>query len=323
MIDPPTCEETGTGTETCKNCGLTLNRTIKAKGHDWKNTRIIREATCAKEGKADAECRTCGKTGTRTLKKKDHTIESWTITKQATENAKGTRKGVCEECGKKITEKFEFVPGDVAIYTTRAKVNLRNGAGTGNKQMGQVAKKGTYLGQLRESQADKDGVVWYKVKYKNKLCWVMSDYADARVDTSDLTKERQPAYIGKELSNIFLQSFEPVVKAMDLEGADDFEYSGDALRFDGENYIENIELTGEGYSIYGVKVGDKIKNALSTLKKKNLILSSDSDDEYTYRIPALPGALAVGDDGCCGYLTVIVSSDNKVEELRLSADLPD
>ena len=110
---------------------------------------------------------------------------------------------------------------------------------------------------------------------------------------------------------------------MDLEGADDFEYSGDALRFDGKNYIENIELTGEGYSIYGVKVGDKIKNALSTLKKKNLILSSDSDDEYTYRIPALPGALAVGDDGCCGYLTVIVSSDNKVEELRLSADLPD
>ena len=324
IFQDATCTMDGTRYEVCKNCGKELLRTIAAKGHSWRNTHVIKEATCTQEGKAEAVCTECGEKGTRTLKKVAHTCTEWTVTKQATEKSKGTRTSICDVCGKKVTEQFDFVPGDIAIYTTHSKVNLRAGAGKGNKQMGQVAKKGTYLGQLYESAPDKNGTVWFKVKYKDKFRWVMSDYAEARVET-DTTKERIPQSTGTELTSYFLMSSSSAVETLGLEETSTqevaiSEWQNDALYISGEPYVEQIVLFGEGYSLYGVKVGGKIKDALKILAKKNLVLTQEHADEYIYRIPALPDALAVDDAGFCGSLCVMVGADNTVTEIRLYSD---
>lgn len=327
IIQDATCDRTGTRSDVCEACGKELLHTIPPKGHSWRNTRIIREATCTKTGKAEAACTQCGKEGTLTLKKLPHTCSEWTITRQATEKSKGTRTSVCEVCGKKVTEKFDYVPGDIAIYTTRSKVNLRSGAGKNTKQMGQVAKKGTYLGQLYEAKADKDGAIWYKVKYKEKFRWVMSDYAQARVET-DPAKERLPQATGTELTNYFLKSTVTVAAMLELaeaaeEDAVSSEWENDAVCLSGDPFVEQIILSGEGYSLYGVKVGEKRKTAMKTLAKKNLVLTEDDEDQLTYRIPALPDALAVDKDGFCGTLCVIFGADNTVTEIQLNADIAD
>jgi len=324
IFQDATCTMDGTRYEVCENCGKELVRSIAAKGHSWRNTRVIKEATCTQEGKAEAVCTECGEKGTRTLKKVSHTCTEWTVTKQATEKSKGTRTATCEVCGKKVTEQFDYVPGDIAIYTTHSKVNLRSGAGKSNKQMGQVAKKGTYLGQLYEAAPDKNGTIWFKVKYKDKFRWVMSDYAEARVET-DTTKKRIPQTTGTELTNYFLMSSDYVAETLGLEETSAQEgviaqWANDVIYISGEPYAEQIVLFGEGYSLYGVKVGDMVKDALKILAKKNLVLTQEHADEYIYRIPALPDALVVDDAGFCGSLCVMVGSDNTVTEIRLYSD---
>ena len=324
VFQDATCTMDGTRYDVCEACGKELAQKIPAKGHNWRNTRIIKEATCIQEGKAEAVCTECGEAGTRTLKKTAHTCEEWTITKPATETSKGTRTSVCEVCGKKVTEQFEYVPGDIAIYTTHSKVNLRSGAGKSNKQMGQVAQKGTYLGQLYEAAPDKNGTIWYKIKYKDRFRWVMSDYAEARVET-DTNKERLPQSTGGELTNYFLMSVDAVVETLGLEETSTqevffSEWTNDAIYISGEPYVEQIVLYGEGYSLYGVKVGAKSKDALRILAKKNLVLVKEETDQLTYRIPALANALSVDDDGFCGYLCVMIGLDHTVTEIQLYSD---
>ena len=323
VLETPTCTKEGSMRTICESCGLSGSRVMEATGHSWKTIRTIKEATCTAEGKVDAECRTCGQQGTRTTKKLDHVPGEWTITKQPTEKADGTRTAVCQECGKKIKESFAYVPGDIAIYTRTGKVNLRAGAGKNTKQMGQVAKKGTYLGQLYEAAPDKNGTVWYKIKYKDKFRWVMSDYANAVVDES-VTAERLPEN-GTDLTGCFFRSIAPVGEKLALEdvsGESDLqEWRSDAVYVSGSIYVEQIVLYGEGYSIYGVKVGDKIKTAQAALKKANVLPDGEEDGEYTYRIPALPDALSVEKDGTCGYVTIIVDENKCVEAIRLMSDV--
>lgn len=325
IVQDATCEMSGTSKDECETCGKELLHEIPPKGHNWKHTHVIREATCTREGKADAVCRECGKEDVRTIKKAPHTIGEWTITRQATETKKGTRKATCEVCGKKVTESFEYVPGDVAIYTANAKVNLRAGAGKSNKQMGQVLKKGTYLGQLYEAQVDKNGDVWYKVKYKSKYRWVMAQYADARVDEDALTKERLPQTQGTELSLYLFKSIEPAAELLQAgqlspEDVDLPTWQSDALTLTGEAYVERVSLSGEGYSLYGIRVGDKIKSVQSALKKKKLPLYSSTAKTLVYQIPALPDAIAVDDEGFCAYLVIDVSDSNTVENVHLYAN---
>ena len=81
-----------------------------------------------------------------------------------------------------------------------------------------------------------------------------------------------------------------------------------------------IVLMNKGYSLYGIKVGDKISNALKVLKKKNLVLESDQADRYTYRIPALADALSVDEEGFCGYLVVVVADDDTIQAICLYSD---
>ena len=98
------------------------------------------------------------------------------------------------------------------------------------------------------------------------------------------------------------------------------EWQNEALYFSGNPYVEQIVLLGEGFTLYGVKVGDKFTPALKTPKKKHLPLQSGQADLYTYRVPALAHALSVDDEGFCGYLDVVVAADGTIQAMRLYSD---
>lgn len=325
IFQDATCEMAGTATATCESCGKTLLYTIDPKGHSWKNTRIIKEATCKTEGKAESVCRECGYETTRTLKKTAHTYTEWHITKPATSTSKGTRTATCDVCGKKITEKYELPPSNIGIYTSAAKVNLRSGAGKNYKQVTQVAKKDTYLGQLIGAKADKNGDVWFNIKYNGKNCWVMAKYATTVVETPETPEERYPEASNKEMTNYFLKSSSVVADMLKLEKAPDSEedapeWMNDVMHVAGEPYVDQIAVFGKGYTMCGVKVGDRIKDAQKAVGKHGLVLYEAYGNEYVYRIPALPGSLTVAEDGCCGYFIIIVDDNNKVEAIKMYTD---
>ena len=100
-----TCDENGYDEFVCKNCNEHLFETTEARGHKWKDSKVLEEATCKKEGSMRTVCEVCGLSGTRVIEK-GHKYGEWTITEEATDHSKGTRTRTCRVCKKKQTEKF-------------------------------------------------------------------------------------------------------------------------------------------------------------------------------------------------------------------------
>lgn len=324
VLQEPTCTSDGLRRERCETCGATRNARIPASAHDWQTIRVRTEATCAAPGQAVIRCRACGQEDTRTLQALPHAYSQWVILTPATETTPGTRTAVCTACGQEITEHYEYAPGTVAIHTTAGKVNLRTGPGTNNRRVTQVAKRGTYLGQLFESAPDRDGTVWFRVRYEGEFCWVMSDFARATPDADALGQLRLPDAIGTELSDCFLMSIAPIANALGLQpaSADGYSaaWSSEALHLSGADYIELITFTDAGHSLYGICVGDRAASAQEALRGANLVPAEHTGYQYAYRVPCLPNALHVSGDACCATLYVIIDLDGNVAELRLESD---
>ena len=349
----PTCTAEGTRTFTWSKCGKTKTESIKATGHNWQDGKVIKAATCTADGKASSVCTKCNATdNNRTIPKLGHSWGEWTVTKEATEKATGTKERLCKKCGVQEIEtipkksvkptatpkptkkpsssgksnaKLEAEYGTVEVFTTSGKVNMRSGPSKDKGRVMQVDKRNTNLGELLDAEADNKGVVWFKVKYKGKNGWLTSDYAKAVVGEPDGSTRRIE---GKEteLTNLYLKSVSEALDVLTLE--DDGRYdiyetevSNEAVLLCGNDYVEVIELTGKGYTIYGVKVGDKIKDAQKKFKKVNLVLDYDSADEHVYNIICSQDSLFIDEHGLDGTLTVVVS-DGKVESMRLEASSP-
>jgi len=342
-----TCTAGGVKTFTCSKCGKTKTEAIAATGHNWQDGKVIKEATCTADGKASSVCTKCNATdNNRTIPKLGHSWGEWKVTKEATEKASGTRERICKNCGGKDTEtipkksaqatpkpsssskstaRLEAEYGTVEVFTTSGKVNMRSGPSKDNKRVTQVDKRNTNLGELLDAEADKKGVVWFKVKYKNKTGWLTSDYAKAVVGETD-GRIRQIEGAETELTNLYLKSVSEALDALTLEEDGRYEIyetevSNEAVFLCGNDYVEVIELTGEGYTICGVKVGEKIKDAQKKFKKADLVLDYESADEHMYHIICSQDSLFIDERGFDGTLTVVVS-DGKVESMRLEASSP-
>lgn len=344
IVKAATCTTDGVAEVVCSKCNQKQTQVLKATGHSWKDSAVVKQATCTEAGSAESRCTRCGLVDTRVIDKLDHSWGSWVVTKKATSTESGTRQRTCKLCGKKETQKIKATSSGAAttttasqhddlegiqVFTTAGKVNLRKGPGKENRLAANVAKKNTCLGDLLGAELDKNGVVWFKVEYKKKECWVMGDFSEAIVGELDLDAERLPTLKDKkELTRYFLKSFEPAVEALELvetyitEDAA-CEWSSDAVLMAGWHYVERIELTDKGYTLYGVKVGDKIKTALKTLKSKEILLVTESEEEYVYRVPCSPDSLSIDAEGFAATLSVLVDADGRVEAIHLWADMPE
>lgn len=355
-----TCEEDGTKSYACSKCGKTTKETLKATGHNWQTAQVTKAATCTEDGTKESTCSVCGKKETQTVQKLGHSWGDWKVTKEATEKATGTKERICKNCDAKDTEtipkkgtkpaatpkptstpkptaqpssgsknssKFEAADGVVEVFTTSGKVNTRSGPGKDNKRVQQIAKRNTCLGELLDAQVDTKGVVWFKVEYKNKTCWVTSDYAKAIV--GELDGDLRPIEDDPtELTNIYLRSMSEAIDTLELEETEaseeyDSSASSETLFTAGNDYVEYIEMKGDGYSIYGIQVGDKIKDVQKKLKNANLAQNKKGNDmyagAYVYNVVCSQDSLIINDHGFDGQLIIFVDSQNKVERVILQA----
>ena len=98
------------------------------------------------------------------------------------------------------------------------------------------------------------------------------------------------------------------------------EASDDAVSMGGsEEFIEYIELTGEGYALYGIEIGDKLKNVESAMKRNGLYCSSKGGGVYRYERPCQPYSMCVNDEGFDSYIEVELDSSKCVESISWNA----
>jgi hypothetical protein len=267
---------------------------------------------------------------------------------KATSSKDGTKERTCKNCSEKQTETYKAASSEkpketqapketkkpsssvkrddakgVQVFTTAGKVNLRSGPAKDNGRVAVTGKKNSNLGDLLDAQVDKNGTVWFQVEYKNKECWIMADFAQVVVGEIDFDETRKPDKNKNELTGYYLRSFDYAAEDLNLEenpDADATEYSNDILRISGIHYIEELELTGEGFTLYGIEVGDKLKDVQKKLKKANLLLDDSDDGEYTYRVPVSPYSLSADDEGFDGVLIITLDGDDRVESILLRAE---
>ena len=98
------------------------------------------------------------------------------------------------------------------------------------------------------------------------------------------------------------------------------EASDDAVSMGGsDEFIEYIELTGEGYALYGIEIGDKLKTVESAMKKNGLYCASKSGGTYIYKRPIQPYSMCACDEGFDSYIEVVLDDSKCVESISWNA----
>ena len=353
-----TCTAAGESQQTCKTCGDVKKTTIKATGHNYDAAKVTKAATCTTAGESQETCKTCGDVKKTTIKAIGHSFGEWTVTKEATETAEGTQEHTCKTCGQKETQSIPkkvkptatpkptktpkptatpkptktpkptatpafysmMEDGQITIISTSGKVNLRTGPGKDNGTAGQVAKKNTNLGNLIEAEVDSTGNVWYKVRYKNKNVWITSDYARAVIGDMSYSDNRHVGVDSEDLSDICFSFISEAADHYGLEMEMSGEASDDAVTIGGaSDFVEYIELTGEGYALYGIGVGDKLKTVENSMKKNGLYCASKSGGTYIYKRPIQLYSMCVNDEGFDSYIEVVFDDSKCVESISWNA----
>lgn len=322
-----TCTTEGESKQTCKVCGAVKTGKVKATGHSYGDWKVTKEATTSAEGTQERTCKTCGAKETKAIPKKGTVTPKPTNTPKP-EKTSGVSKIPAKDKDKASGSKkssgsnyhYDAADGEIEIYTTSGKVNLRSGPGKKNGLANQVPKKNTCLGNLIEAQVDSTGTVWYKVRYKNKNSWITSDYADVVIGDMTYSDDRHVGIDSVDLSDICFSYVSEAADHYGLELDMSGEASDDALTIGGTSeFVEYIELTGEGYALYGVEIGDKIKTVENAMKRNGLYCASKGGSVYTYKRPCQPYSMCVTDDGFDSYIEVVLDSSKCVESISWNA----
>ena len=317
-----TCTQTGKAETECSACGKKETKTLPKLAHNWGAWRVTKEPTTTAEGKEERTCTLCGNKESKAIPKKT----SSTPTPRPTATARPTATPRVTAANRNASA-LQAEAGVVEVFSTSGKVNMRSGPGKNNDRIQQVAKRNTNLGELLDAKADKTGVVWFKVKYKGKTSWITSEHAKAVVGQPD---GRIRLYEGEEgdvteLTNFYLKSVSEAVEKLEL-AVDEYseEYavsaSGEVIFICGNDYVESIELIGEGYTIFGIKVGDSIRDVQNKLKNANVVRVGN---ENVYQIICSQDSLHIDEFGFDGKLTIVMNDDGKVESMLLEANVPE
>ena len=102
------CDTAGEAYRDCSECGVhEVQETIAAKGHDWQEVELVKEADCENDGEKLVACAVCGQNKSLILPATGHVYGDWMITEEATCARSGERTTECVVCGEKITEIIE------------------------------------------------------------------------------------------------------------------------------------------------------------------------------------------------------------------------
>lgn len=222
----------------------------------------------------------------------------------------------------KNTASYDYVAQDgmIEIFSTSGKVNLRTGPGKKNSIASQVDKRNTKLGSLIDAQVDSTGTVWFKVRYKNKNVWITADYARAAIGDVTNADDRHVGVDSVDLSDICFSYTSEAAEHYGLDLDMSGEASNNSLRIGGTGeFVEYIELFGEGYALYGIEIGEKLKTVENAMKKNGLYCTSKSGGKYIYKRPIQPYSMCVNDEGFDSYIEVVLDSSKCVESISWNA----
>lgn len=295
----PSCTEEGFAVSICTVCGETEERVLGMTSHEYGEWKTRRKASRKSNGVRERVCAVCGGKEVQ-----EYTLEQARLEKEEEEKKAAAKQQQNNEEQKTVTEKPKETvtaaaqgTGSIEIVTTAAKVNLRTGPGKKNATAGQVAKKNTSLGALIESGVDKDGVVWYHIKYKKKDGWISSKYAKAEFGGLNPAEPRMPVEGSSDLKDVFFCDLAAAAKTLNLTmiGSDAAQSGAVLLR--GAQVVEEAQLLGEGYSLHGVTLGMSFKAAKETLEGQGMPCVSGTGDQYLFKRPGCANALFISTDG--------------------------
>ena len=92
------CENYGSMSRTCSECGYVETSVISPTGHTYVET-VLTAATCTEDGLSSYVCSVCGDSYTVTTSAFGHVESDWIVDIAATEDTKGYRHSVCTVCG--------------------------------------------------------------------------------------------------------------------------------------------------------------------------------------------------------------------------------
>ena len=205
--------------------------------------------------------------------------------------------------------------------------NIRKGPGLGYDIV-DVAFEGTVLDYADEISTDERGVDWYAVYYNGNKRWVSSKYtrlSGVNGGASSPTKAPQPTAkpqsgggdswfspaVSASTSAIEVSDyyFEDLAATAEMLGLGDYEYwpnsespnrySNDALSISGYNVLENVEITGAGYSLFGVTVGMDSQTARNNMTSAGMVFRGDDGSVLSFEHPTTKGV------DCFGYDSII------------------
>ena len=178
-------------------------------------------------------------------------------------------------------------------------VNLRLGPGLDYGTVGYVPA-GTVMEYLGETSTDSRGVDWYKVSVQGSEVWVSSRYSELTQETPKFefftpqpgSNAYDPDGEKTELSGFYMAPLEQAAAEIGLTGfevvsseAPNQYYDGGA-RIGGDAVVEFIQLTGPGYTVYGVALGMKIEEAMTLLSRAGLDLTTDRPEIVVFEHPS-------------------------------------
>ena len=183
-----------------------------------------------------------------------------------------------------------------AEVRTTGNVNLRTGPGLSYNVVDSVGS-GTEMEYLGETFQDNRGVDWYKVCFKGMEVWVSSRYSTLIEETTFMTpaslKPTLPPVVNlnvevEEVSGYYVKPLEEaaaevgLVNYQEVSSEAPYQYSNDSLILGGWGSVEYIELTGPGYSLFGVQVGMKIEYAKALMLQAGLELYMERSDVVVF-----------------------------------------
>lgn len=316
----PTCTQDGYNQVRCSTCGETKkDRNFPMLGHDYGNwievTGNQQERTCSR----------CGHKEVKTNANNTPSSEGDAVTETPTPRpfmghsaVRATATPKKNTSTQKETNNYDYSAqeGMIEIFTTAGKVNLRKGPGKKNDIVNIVDKKNTSLGALIDAEVDSTGTVWYKVYYKNKSCWITSDYARAVIGDMIDSDDRHVGVDSEDLTDVCFSYISEAAEHYGLEFDIAGEASDDSVLMGGSSdFIEYIELTGEGYALYGIEIGDKLKTVENSMKRNGLYCASKSSGRYVFKRPCQPYSLCVNDEGFDSYVEVMLDKNKCVESI--------
>lgn len=199
---------------------------------------------------------------------------------------------------------------------TTGSVNLRTGPGLDYEKVTAV-EIDTELEYLGEISTDERGVDWYLVSYEGEALWISSRYSELKEAASAANAAGQI-----ELSGYYLCDLAETAQALNLAGPTLSEsseimnhYANEAIEVAGNDMVEMIDITGEGYSLFGVCVGMSADEARAHFAAAGLAASDNLEDYFQH--PAGSNAF-VNVDGFDSGIFIDVDADGRVCEISWS-----